>query len=65
MPSLGLEQRTQAAHSESKATDILQYLNELMTEQVIHLSVNFLSVLICKLGRMMTDRRWELKHDQE
>lgn len=64
MPSLGLEQRTQAAHSKSKATDILQYLNELMTEQVIHLCVHFLSVLICKLGRMtMTDRRWELKHD--
>lgn len=35
MPSLGLEQRIQTAHSNSKAINILQYLNELTIVQVI------------------------------
>lgn len=34
---MGLEQKIQAAHGESKSINIPQYLNELMTEQVIHL----------------------------
>lgn len=66
MPFMGLEQRIQAAHRESKSINISQYLNELTTESksFIDRSVNFLSFLIRKLGRItMTDRKWALEHD--